>query len=381
MKKTFLLFANNLRRSRGITFAAILGGIALCLIFNTMISIITSYDSVPVGLLAQEETPVSEDLRQYLTQELGMTITEGESREELSNTLVERRIAAIIEIPEGYQAALLDGEPKAILVSFLDDYANGMFIRSYLESYTSSLTTLSLGAQGQPAELATLLEETRKNSPTIETSRMEMSSLLEEKQQDAFQQVIGFYMVFSFLLGFGVSFQIFDDRKGGVYGRVKVSSVRSIQYVLSLCLVGLLNSLLLLGIFFIYLLVTGSVIGIALFIPLLLALLFSMFVVGLSLLLALYLNSRNAIVAGIIGISTIMSLLGGAYFPINTAPEFMQKLARLTPHYWMADAIRRLQVDPTASWWLNALILALFALICFVLAGVRFVSSQGKKPG
>lgn len=378
MKKTWIIFLNTLRRSRLILLVAVACGIVLCVIYNLMANLEGSYYAgIPVGLLSHEETAITRDFRSYLIDDLGMEVTESEDIEYLNTELVERHIAAVIEVPKGYENAMLSGEAMPLPVSFLDDYANAAFVQGYLESYTASLATLALGADGDGAQLQEMLGQLHEAMPPLEAQATTGTSLAEITQRGAFRQIMGFYMMFSFLLAFATALQLFDDRTKGLYSRVKGSNVRTIQYLVGICTVGLLDAIALILPFFIYMSIIQPAIGIQLWQAGVLCLLYALFVVGIALVASLYLSTRSAITAAIVGASTITCLLGGAYFPIETSPDFLQKLAHATPQFWFIDALEALQADASASWWLSALVISLFALLCFILSGIRFV--QGEK--
>jgi ABC-type multidrug transport system permease subunit len=72
-------------------------------------------------------------------------------------------------------------------------------------------------------------------------------------------------------------------------------------------------------------------------------------------------------------------MLGGAYFDIDTAPVFMQQLARFTPQYWFIEAINAAVKGENVNWGVDALIILLFALLFFILAGLKFASNNSVK--
>ncbi len=381
MKKLFLIFGNSLRRSKFIVFASLVCGLGLCVLYNGMTGLInTNYEGIPIGLMIREETPVTDDLRTYLADELGMELTESTDEDFMNSELVERRVAAVVEVPEGYAEALLAEEPLPLLVSFLDDYANAAFVQGYLEVYGASVATLALGANGDMATLTEMFGDLRENIAPVTTQSAQGDSLLEITRKEAFRTVMGFYMMLaSLFLGFGVALAIYEDRKKGLYRRVKATNVIPGQYIAGNCLSGLVIALMMILPLIVFLMINQISLGIGVGQIFLICLLYSTFSVAFAMVAALYLQSRNAIVAALVGTSTIMNMLGGAYFPIDTAPDFLQKLARATPQFWTGEAVDTLMVDPSASWSMSAIIVALFALLCFILAGARFAEGGRKR--
>lgn len=380
MKKTFIIMLNSLRRSRGLLIISLIGGLALCLFFYQLANLVgQSYSKVSVGLLAGEDTKLTQDFRRYIKQDLEIEIVENRDISVLNTELVERHISAIIQLPEGFMQSVLKGSPIPLQVSFTDDYENGAFIQGYLENYMSGLRITALGAAGDETRLAELLEKTAENKIEISAVSAKGETMQALQQREAFGQIMGFFMQFSFFLAFGTAFQIMDDRKHGVFNRVKTTNVKTSEYLTGICLVGIISAFSLIAPFFIYLLAIKPDIGSGLLPAVVLALAFTLFVVGVAVACAMYFDSRNAVIACIIGVATIMSLLGSAYFPIESSPDILQKMARATPQFWFMDAVKNLQIDSGFHWWWNAGIILLFALFCFVLAGVRFVDTGKRK--
>ncbi|MDR0936094.1 MAG: ABC transporter permease [Oscillospiraceae bacterium] len=345
MRNIFIVFVNTIRRSKSAIAVTAAAGILLCVIFNLMLPLYATFSQpgLNLGLCVYNETAFSADFKAYLADDLRMKLTEKADYDELSKMLVDRKISGIIEV-----------ENDEITATFLDDYANRAFVTAYLESYLSAVSV-------NPNARATAipLTITSANSKTA-----------QEAQQGAFRTSTGFFLSFSFILGLFIAWQIFNDRGGGVYSRVKASNMRTASYISGICLEGILCTLLQSGIFIGYLAISGKDIGMNFWFAALLCLLYSLFVVGFSLFCALVFKSQGSIIATVVGGSSIMCMIGGAYFPIATAPEFMQKLARVVPQYWFSDAVDRLQSGAGAGFHL--LVLTLFALLTFILSGVWF---------
>jgi len=382
MKKAFLIFSNTLRRSWTMTIVALCCGAVMCVLFAFIDTLASgSFAGIPIGLSTHEDTVAANDLQVYLADELGMKVTQSDDIDYLNTELVERHIAAVVEVPVGFEAGLLAGNPPQIEARFLDDYANAAFVRGYLESYTASLAALATGADSSPEKLEEMITDMRDSMASVDTVALDSSSISALSQQNAFRSIVGFYMLFAFMLGLVSALQLFDDRRSGLYDRVKVSDVSTTEYLVGTCSVGLVNAVALIAPFFVYISVAEPSIGMHIWQVVSLCLLYAVFVVCVAVAAAVHLATKNSIIFAIISVGTIMCVMGGAYFPIDASPLFLQRLARATPQFWFMDAVNTLQEDPDASWWLNAVIIALFALFFFILAGIRFVRQGKKKLG
>ena len=373
MKRIWMIFKQNVLCHRGLMLVALGGGALFCLLYWMLggLSKEAKTGGIPVGLLDMDGSALSADFRDYLEADLGMVLTGG-SYEELSTELIERHISAIIEVPDGFEEGAAAGAVPSLTVTTLDDYANAAFLQSYLDSYMASLQLLSAGAAGDAGTFHHLLQTAAAGKVAVSAQSVTALTPDQIAQREGFLLCMGFFLMLSFMVGMGLSNTVFDDRTGGLYQRIKVSAVSPGQYVAGISLYGLVNVLLFTLLFFLYVAVFGFDIGRPLGIALLFCLLYGLFVVGFCLTVGMFITSKNAILALIIGTATITCLLGGAYFPIETSPEILQKLARLTPHFWFMDALRGLQASPDYGWGINAAAVGLFALLSFLIAAIRF---------
>jgi ABC-2 type transport system permease protein len=62
---------------------------------------------------------------------------------------------------------------------------------------------------------------------------------------------------------------------------------------------------------------------------------------------------------------------GGFYWPVEMMPELLQKVALVTPPYWLVNALTSLQRgDPPARFALSVAIMLLFTM-AFLVVGSR----------
>lgn len=379
MSKIWILFRGNLRRNRLYLLLAVVGSALICSMFGYVGGLSSEHQvgGIPVGIIDNDHTALTSDFQTYMREEQGMELTTDLDYDGLSTELIERHISAIIEIPAGFTQCILDGKEPRLDMTTLDDYENAAYLEAYLDSYLNAVHLLAEGAQGDTAAFDTLLSDFSAQSISVEETSVAALTQQQISQQDGFSTCIGFFVMLGFLFAMSLAFSVFDDRDNGLYQRIQIASVRPVQYVLGTSLFGLLNCLLFVALFCAFVLFSGFYTGVSIGVVLTLSVLYSLFIVGFALVAALYVPSKNAISALVIGAATITSLLGGAYFPIDTSPELLQKLALLTPQYWYMNAIRSIQQTPDFNWTVNAVAIFLFALLCFLLAGIRF---SNRKP-
>jgi ABC-2 type transport system permease protein len=353
-------------------------GAALCVLFvlfGGLASGISPSAPIHVGYIDNDRSAVSADLKRYATEHLGLTIVEGESRF-LETELVEKRVSAIVEVPAGFGRAVLKGDESALLTTFMDDYANRVFLEAYLKGYAESLTILAAAAQGDEARFERMLSDVEAQSAEVTSVPLTVEGAQEATDREIFRVVMGFFLIVATMLALGMANLLYDDRANGTYRRVKASNVHTLSYVGGICVAGFVAALLMVLVFFGFLLVVGKGATLPLGQTLALCLLFCLFIVSLALVCGLLLNNRMAVFWALVVASTVFSLLGGAFFPVEYSPGFMQQLAHISPVFWFMEAFNGLLDGDTGGVPASVGILALFALLGFLVAGVRFASRE-----
>ena len=378
MRTIWLIFVSSLQRMRALAIGSLAGGLALCVLLIVVTRLLPSMDTpMRLGYINSDSSVVSADFESYMTEKLGIELVEGDEAW-LEGELVDKHISAIVEVPAGFEQALLDGTEGALLATYMDDYANRAFLQSYLESYTGSLQALASYAQSDAGKFSDLLSEAREAEPAVST--IALDELLVQKESDwtVFLLLFGFFVLVSSLITIGVATIVFEDRLNNTYQRVQASGVAAAHYVIGVCVAGLLVAVIMILVFILFSIQQGLGVNIPMGPIFLMSILFALFCVGFALVCGLFCKTRNSCYWVILAVATVFCLLGGAYFPIEYSPQVMQQIAHITPHFWLMETIRQISTGQTDAWIMSSGILALFALLCFLVAGIRFASRQSK---
>jgi ABC-2 type transport system permease protein len=374
MRKSWLVFVNSLQRMRALALISLLVGALLSVLFMTFANLMPTFASPPkLGYTDYDNSAVSADFKRYATERLGMELVEGDA-DFLASELVDKRLSALVEIPQGFGAAVLAGSDGAIQTTFMDDYANRAFIQSYLEGYTASLALLAGAAQGDEARFEQMLAGTHEQSVAVLATPLEEDQAQRMQDWSIFIVVLGFFLMISSMIAIGMANIVYDDRQNGTWQRVRASNVNTVSYVLGVCSAGFVAALAMAAVFFGFLALIGKGAALPLGGAFLLSLLYGLFVVGFALVVGLLAKSRMAVFWLVVVVATVACLMGGAYFPVDFAPPFMQQLAHLMPPFWYIDALNKMWEGDASGWPVSALILGLFSLLCFLIAGIRFAS-------
>jgi len=374
MKNIWLLTKTNIKRNLAIVFIAIIGAAGLCFMISAMgrLTLEFTIDKPKIGIIDNDNSILSKDLKSYLTDKLHYEIMENFTYDEYSTELIEKHISVIIEVPKDFYNQSSLGNMPELIITTLDDYENAAFVQSYLNSYMSSIHILSDNAGGNKAIFDQLFHNYQlENTEITQTS----ATTVDKKaiaDQGGFLQSIGFFMMFIFAISLVLTYMIQDDRLSGVFQRIQVTPVKPIQYIIGSALFGIFVCFVMVSIYCGYIKIMDINTGMPFALVVTIMSLFSLFTVGFSLAIALFFQTKNAVTSIVIGFSTIGCILGGAYFPLEMSPPSLQNLARILPQFWFMDTCRSLQANANANVLPNLIVLSLFTVLTYLIGAVLF---------
>lgn len=327
-------------------------------------------DGIPVGFLDVDKSPVSENLFQYLAEELQMDVTVSQDEGELKDLLLNANISAIITVPEKtYENMLSEGEWQ-IGFTTLDDYENVAYLRGYLETFESSMEVFLEACGGREEVFQKLLSDTEP--APLERVEFEESGESRERRLRCFVQMAGIYTMLSMAAGTFFIMMILNDKQYGTYMRIQLSSIKPVQYIIGIALLGILaESVLAAGITGYYFL-TGKEIGISYGIFFLIFFLYGIFVTGFSLTVGLVAKNRQTALTFLMGFTTIACIWGGAWFPIPENLGVLNKAAMLFPVYWFMQVVRSAVGENSVQILPAILVLILFTVFIYLVGAVAF---------
>ncbi len=388
MKNILLLIRNSIQRNKVTVFSACICALSLSLIM-ALFGNITGDDTISrikIGLIDHDRTALSADFRHYMTDTLNIQLIEDQTFEELSMTLINRNISVIVEIPENFENAMVNGHPEDLIATSLSDFENAAFVDAYLNSYMNSINILGVSAAGDKDVFHELLHESENRKISIRSTAVpkltsgladdEMVFIDDSVYADSFLPSMGFYMMFGFFFAISIAFMVFDDRSSGIFHRIQSTPVTSAQYIIGSTLFGVVNGLLIIGLFFAYLFLSRTKIGVPYGNTILLMVLMMLFMVGFALMLALIMKSKSSVLTVIFAYSSMASMIGGAWFPIEFGPDSLQKLAKITPNYWFMDAFNKMQENSRANIVSNIIVLVLFIVLVYLVSAIRFTQNK-----
>ena len=381
------LFKGALSRSKGILLTAVVVAIGIAaLVISVVSSTGAEAEVIKLGLIDRDGSMVSADFARYLEEDLGISLFFSDNVDEMNTKLIDKKVSGIIEVPEGFENSLLSGKRNPVILTFTDDYANEAFTRGYIESYMQSLGAIFKAAGGDAAELHSILKNVSENSVSVTVTEKDDSLIQAQADRDSYRTMISFILMFSFIMSISIATLLHSDRMAGTYRRIKAGRVTSFEYVASVTGIGAFMMLLINGPPLVIYALLGGDAGVSIGATAGLVAIYSLFVIAFGLFIGLVMPTNGGIIAVIIGVTTITSMLGGAWFPIDMAPRFFQVLSRITPQYWFFEAVGAWQTGAggqagyaggqAGSATGPLLIILLAASLFFVLAGVQFTTNK-----
>ncbi len=381
MKNIFLLVKSYMKRNRMAIFLSVFSGVLLSLLIYLMGQFAGSVamSKIEIGVMDYDKSILSTDFKSYLSDELDYKLVEHESYEYLSELLIDKSISSIIEIPDGFYDMFASGQDGNITITATDDFENAAFLEAYMNSYLAGVKLLSISAKGDNGVFDRLISEYKEIEIPISKAKAFDMDIEQFRQREGFRNTIGFFLQIMFALGVVLSFMIIDDRISGVYDRITVTPVKPVHYIAGNSIFGVILLMIEVVIYCGYIAIKDIDIGFSVYklfiLMLLLSIFVTCFIVGSSILI----KSKSGVTILIMGFSTVGSILGGAFFPIDMSPEMLQNLARILPQYWFMDAVTKLMDNPIADISSNIIILILFTVLAFLVGAVSF--SQNNKRG
>lgn len=388
MKNILLLIKISMQRNKMAVFSACMCAFSLCLLMVLFANNagISGISQIKIGLIDHDNTELSADFKSYLTDTLNMKLSENQTYDELTDDLINRKISVIVEIPANFENAAVNGRPEDLITTSLSDYENAAFVDAYLNSYMNSIVILGKSAAGDKEVFQELLLESGNRKISVRSTAVPKRTdgladdgttfISDTVYADAFIPCMGFFLMFGFIFAISIAFMIFDDRSSGIYKRIQSTPVTSLQYIVGSALFGVINGLLIIGLFFAYLLLTGTEIGVPYGSTILLMVLMMLFQVGFAMMLALLFKSKSAVFTVIFAYSSMGSMIGGAWFPIEFGPDFLQKISKTTPNYWFINAFNKMQENGSASIVSNLIVLVLFIVLVYLVSAIRFTQNK-----
>jgi ABC-2 type transport system permease protein len=328
---------------------ALFWNLAFPLIFILLFGFLFSGDDVTidVGIVNADASAVSQQVSQQMQKTDGFKVTTGSQDEELSKLKDGDRTVVLVFAP-GEQGA----QANATLYWDGSNPQMGQVAVSAVQSFISQANAQIAG--GTPAVSVDV--------QSVATSNLDYMDFLVPG-------ILAMTIMNSGMIGLSSAFVSYREK--GILRRIKATPFPLSSFILarivSQLIISVLQAIILIGvgILFVGLNLNGNLLYVFIMVTV-----GSLAFLSLGFVIASFARNQEAADSLSNAFSFPMLFLGGVFFPVDSAPKFLQPIMRLIPLRYLADGLRDLMVRNSTlpSEWLNILIMVATAVIGFALA-------------
>lgn len=323
-------------------------------------------NSITVGLVDQDNTPLTEMLAQALEETSPVfRLEEGEIRRALARSQADY----ILVIAPGFSQQLIVGEEPKLRSYSIQETNFASRVQIKVEGFLGAARSLAAAAEGDQAAFYQGMEEYQRGNFVLKSSAFQQ----QEKSIDASLAGMGMLAMLMMLLSSFTTINLIKDRVNRTFYRVLAAPISLKSYMLQNILCFLLVLLMQIAVMFLIVhYVFGIYLGPSVLRLYLVMAVFALLCVAMG--VALSALARTVQQAGTIAslIITPMSMLSGLYWPRSLMPEFLQLIGKYLPPTWLMAAVEKVMLGkPLASAGMELAILLGFTAVFFLLGTWR----------
>lgn len=377
MRNILVLVKNNLRVDiLKNPFGFLIGLLAPVLILFIMLMVLNGNSGyINIGVVDNDNSKTSNLIIDSLKNIEGYNVNEIK-KEDIQNLFSENAINVAIEIEDGFEKKIIDGNVSKIKITAIEDDGIGNLIKDLVNMEMVNIRDISL-ASNKNEELYYKSIDNYGGSISVNIKKESLNDLHSDYSSS--QIYIGFLIMFMLIRGMKTAYRIFDEKDENIYMRIFMAPVKTSEYYLA-DIISVYISILIqvfLGIVSINILnLETGVKNIELFIILALVGLVS---ISLALCCSSFAKNRSE-ASNIFNFANILlPMLGGAFVPLEIMPPLVEKISYFTPVRWAMQSISDIQQGYSFSETYKYLfIIFLFSVAFFVIAAYRTVKEEKK---
>jgi ABC-2 type transport system permease protein len=341
---------------------------AFILCFPLLFTILTAIVSVdPVvdlsesgmyfGVVDRDNTALSQTLVGQLKKRYNIRGFEY-SEEDITAALTDSDVPWILLIREGYGRDVLAGrEPQ------LEGYCLAISDVSALGGATVQNITRALILLGSDDPAAIAAWES--------ASHVDVTFFASDNW-DSISYMFGFFGFVSIFTAYFIIKTLLDDKRGGMPDRLGVLPKDQRSVMLQGTLAAFLTTEITVVLLFLTMRIQLGEIYNAVHLFVLLSM-YNLFSVGLVLAIVSVARDLGAASVVMTMLSTVFSMLGGLFWPLEIVPEFMRRFAWFSPGYWLARGLQNIKDITFEGFGMPMLFLAGFVAVTILIGGWRRV--------
>ena len=322
----------------------------------------SSSNTIPIGIINLDNGTYGENFESYLAKEKDIAIVIKKDEIELETLVKNTEVSVGLIIPQDFSENLKLN--RSVEIKLLkSEESSSYFIEELIGKVAKRMSIDALSANFALEKLNTLVQVPESAKPEIWeraykiadayfeptpsiTVNYEVLAVEQKEQNIALGMNLsspGFAVMFVMMGVFSAGAAMVTERHHGTLARLLTTPTSKFSVIsgkmLGFFLLGLIQFLILIlfGQFVLRVNWGNSPFGVAL-----LTISYVLAVTGLWTLLSVFVRTSGQASAFAVLLSMVTSMIGGCWWPIEVAPEFMQSVARFTPQYWAVNGFNKI---------------------------------------
>lgn len=321
--------------------------------------------NVKAAIIDKDRTALTEDLARSLQSKADMRTVD---EDEIEDKLMMLKVDYVVVIEKGFTDNVIAGRDGGISSYSVQESNMSQPVSALVNQWIGHAKTIAGAVKHEPEAFYKAFESYDQHGALQLSHR-----LVLDPEAAKTRAVIGYLVISMLYTSLVVGLHIIMSRANHTLYRTMAAPVRMRSYMLQtigafIMVSALQITLVMLLLKWVYgLYMDGSAWTLYL-----LLLLFSLVSVSFGVVISSF--SKNMIQACLIGICLIapFAMLGGAYFPLDWAPEIMRTMGQFTPVSWMMGGVEKLLQGQSLGAIVKEMsIIVLFAAIFFLLGALR----------
>ncbi|SMP63502.1 ABC transporter permease [Anoxynatronum buryatiense] len=329
----------------------------------------TGSDAMNVGLVDQDQTPLTRQLEEMLRDQV-LVISMKE--EAVRGALARSQVSMVLVVEKGFTGDVLAGRQPEVYRYSIEESNLSMPVRMAAEGFIATARSQGLAAQGDENVFYQRMDALRQTQMQVVVAQADGTSPQQAWDAVSAMGILGMNMLF---LSFYAAMYLLKDRENRTFHRAMITPLTQRSYLFQMITCFIVIMLIqVAGVFVVSRWLMEMYLGVNM--TALFGVMMVFAVVCISLGVAVAANVKSTRHAGTLSslLVTPMAMLGGLLWPREIMPEVLQHVGLFLPTTWMMQAAGKVVetgrlVD--ATWEL--IILMLFALVFFLLGGWRRV--------
>ncbi len=256
------------------------------------------------------------------------------NKADINETLISEKADAVLIIPSGFTDNLLSGVTPSLEIEALETSAESVLIRINAENIIRSLRILAYKSEGD------ILSERLAQFEKSESIKINKST------EDDFSPAKNWLGLYSFLVLMTAYFctkLMLEDKMSGMNTRLGCAPISPRRYMLQSIIAFSVPVFIQAVLTVTAMKYIGGYYMPSLHLIIIASMCFAFLSVGFSIMVVSLANNIQVAIGLIVPCTTIFSMLGGAYWPREFMPEFMQKVSYISPSFWYINALGSIQ--------------------------------------